>query len=84
MTDNDEYLKAQTQILADLSDVETNGIHTKKEYIIKLKDVTRPLIVSGYYPDVSLDDFSSLMGELLKKHNVEYSSGHLAELFDDT
>ncbi len=78
-----EQVKTQTKILSDLHDVETNGIHTQKEYIIKLKEVTRPLVISGYYPDVQLDDFCSLIGELLKKHNVEYSSGHLAELFDD-
>jgi len=83
MTDTDEYLKAQTKILADLADIENKGVMTKKEYILKLKDVTRPLIQSGYYPEIQLDDFCSLIGELLKKHNVEYSSGHLAELFDD-
>ena len=79
----DEQVKAQTKILADLEDFENKGVMTKKEYILKLKDVTRPLVLADYYPDTKLNDLCSLIGEMLGKYNIEYSSGHLAELFDD-
>lgn len=83
MTDTDEYLKAQTKILAEMADLEIKDFTTKKDYITNLKNVTRPLVASGYYQDKSLSDFCSLIGEMLEKYNISYPRTKLAELFDE-
>ena len=79
----DEQIKAQTKILADLENFESQGVMTKKEYILKLKDVTRPLVLADYYPDIQLNDLCSLIGEMLGKYNVSYSRTKLPEMFDE-
>jgi len=82
-TDTDEYVKQQTKILTDLSDFENKGVMTKKEYITNLRQVTRPLVLSGYYPDVQLNDLCSFIGDLLEKYNIAYSRTTLPSLFED-
>ena len=79
----DEQIKARNKILENLAYLNKESFAKKKDYIIQLKDVERPLVLSGYYPDVSLSDLCSHIGKTLTERNIEYSSGHLAELFDD-
>ena len=83
MTENDEYLKAQTKILAEMADLEIKDFTTKKDYITNLKNVTRPLVVSGFYQDKTMSDFCSLIQDMLEKYNISYQRTKLAELFDD-
>jgi hypothetical protein len=83
MTENDEYLKAQTTILAEMADLEIKDFTTKKDYITNLKNVTRPLLLSGFYEDKTLSDFCSLIQDMLEKYNISYPRTKLAELFDD-
>lgn len=81
--DIDEQIKAQRDILEKLSNFDTDSFKTKKQYIEELKDVTRPLIESGYYENVKLDDFCSFIGDLLEKYNISYSRKKLPALFED-
>ena len=83
MTDIDEYVKRRNEILTQLSTIEQNNFMSKKEFIIKLKEVERPLLKSGHYPDRQLSDLCSLIGETLEKYNVSYPRTKLPELFDD-
>lgn len=83
MTENDEYLKAQTKILAEMADLEIKDFTTKKDYITNLKNVTRPLVASGYYQGKTLSDFCSLIQDMLEKYDISYPRTKLAELFDD-
>ena len=83
MTDNTEYIKAQTKALADLEALENQDFVSKKDKIGNLKNATRPLIISGFYPDTALSDFCSLIQDMLEKYNISYSRTKLAELFDD-
>ena len=55
----DEYLKAKNQLLEKMSNHESQSFMTKKEFILKLRDIERPLIMSGYYPDLKLNDLCS-------------------------
>jgi len=79
----DEQIKQQSRILTDLADLDAKNFTTKKDYIIQLKDVTRPLILSGYYQDMHLSDFCSLISDILEKYNISYPRTKLPELFDD-
>lgn len=83
MTENDEYLKAQTKILAEMADLEVKDFTTKKDYITNFKNVTRPLVLSGFYEDKTLYDFCSLIQDMLEKYNISYPRTKLADLFDD-
>ena len=70
----EEYLNAQREILEHLEHMETKTFETKKEYVTRLIDVTRPLIKNGYYEGYKLDDLCSFIYEnLLKKHGVTVS-----------
>jgi len=79
----DEQVRAQTRILAELADLESKDFTTKKDYITNLKNVTRPLIVSGFYPDKTLSDFCSLIQDKLEEYSISYPRTKLAELFDE-
>ena len=43
----DEYVDAQKKIINELASLETKSFETKKSYILRLKEVTRPLIENG-------------------------------------
>jgi len=83
MTETDEYVKRTNEILENLTYINNESFTKKKSLIIQLKEMQRPLVLAGFYPDVSLDDLCSFIGNLLLDNHIEYSSGHLAELFDD-
>lgn len=81
----DEYVDAQTKILNQLSTLESSSFETKKEYIIRLKEVTRPLIENGFYEGYKLRDLCSFISnELLNKHGITYNkSGDYYALFSE-
>jgi hypothetical protein len=63
----------QNKILEDLSSIEHKDFETKKQYIMRLREVTRPLVEGGYYEGVKLKDLSSFIyRELLSKHSITY------------
>ena len=80
-----EYVQAQNKIIADLEGLETKDYETKTKYIQRLREVTRPLIESGYYEGVRLVDMASfIQKELLVKHNISYNtSGDYYSLFKE-
>lgn len=81
----DEYVLEQKKILNDLSNLETKDYETKKQYIFRLSEVTRPLVEAGYYEGVKLADMASFIHkELLTKHNVTYpDNGAYYAIFKD-
>ena len=60
-----EYLSEQNKILNELSNLENRSFETKKSYILRLRDTTRPLIESGYYEGLKLNDLCSFIYEKL-------------------
>lgn len=83
MNETDERVKQMNAILTEMANLDSEVGTTKKQYILKLKDQIRPLLLSGYFPDRTLSDHCSLIGELLEKHNISYPRTKLPELFDD-
>lgn len=81
----DEYVDAQKKIINELASLETKSFETKKSYILRLKEVTRPLIENGFYDGVKLKDLCSFIAnELLNKHDITYNkSGDYYELFSE-
>ena len=81
----DEYVLAQNQILEELTRLESNDYQTKTKKIIRLREVTRPLIEAGYYEGIRLADMASFIHrELLQKHKISYNnSGDYYALFKD-
>jgi DNA-binding phage protein len=80
-----EYVQAQNKIITDLEGLEGKSFETKKQYIVRLAEVTRPLVESGYYEGVKLADMASFIHkELLSKHNITYhADGEYYGLFKD-
>lgn len=66
------YTKRQSELLNELSVLENKDFETKKEYILQLKDVTKPLIESGYYDGLTMQDLATTVFDLLKKYDVTY------------
>ena len=68
-----EYVMQQNKILEELTGLEHKDFETKKQYIMRLREVTIPLIESGYYEGVKLQDTASfIQKELLSKHSITY------------
>ena len=67
-----QYAQTQQKILTELKTLDTKDFETKKEYIMRLKQVTRPLIESGYYQGKRLDDLAVIVYGLLEKYEVSY------------
>lgn len=68
-----EYIMQQNKILEDLSNIEHKDFETKKQYIMRLREVTRPLVEGGYYDGIKLNDLASfIQKELLSKHSITY------------
>jgi hypothetical protein len=81
----EEFVQAQNKILAELEGLEGKSFETKTQYIIRLREVTRPLVESGYYEGVKLQDMASfIQKELLDKHGISYvASGRYYSLFQE-
>jgi DNA-binding phage protein len=81
----EEYVSAQAKIISELASIEHKDFETKKEYIMRLREVTIPLIKSGYYEGVKLQDTASfIQKELLGKHGISYNnSGDYYSLFKE-
>lgn len=81
----EEYLLSQKDIINKLTSLENKSFETKKDYIVRLKEVTRPLIESGYYEGLRLNDLCSFIyDDLLKKHGVTVSRNDaFYALFDE-
>jgi hypothetical protein len=80
-----DYLTAQNKILSELEGLEGKSFETKKEYIKRLAEVTRPLVESGFYEGVTLNDMATFIHkELLTKHNISYTNdGNYYSLFKE-
>ena len=80
-----EYIVQQNKILEDLSSIEHKDFETKKQYIMRLREVTRPLVESGFYPGIKLHDLASfIQKELLSKHSITYpDNGSYYTIFKD-
>lgn len=68
----DEYVQQQQVILSELTNIERKDFDTKRNYIIRLKEVTKPLIENGYYDGLKSKDLATKIYELLQKNNVSY------------
>lgn len=70
----EEYLNSQRLILNELASLENKSFESKKSYIKRLREVTKPLIENGYYDGLKLNDLCSFIyDDLLKKHGVNIS-----------
>jgi len=80
-----EFVSAQNKILAELEGLEGKSFETKTKYIQRLREVTRPLVESGYYEGVKLSDMASfIQKELLGKHGISYNAdGDYYSLFKE-
>jgi len=78
-----EYVMQQQKILEDLSNIEHKDFETKKQYIMRLREVTRPLVESGYYDGIKLNDLASFIHkELVTRHGIShYQDGDYYSLF---
>lgn len=68
----DEYIVQQQKILTAMTELESKDFETKKQYIIRLKEVTRPIIMAGYYDGYELPDLAIKVYELLDTNKVSY------------
>lgn len=80
-----EYVQQQQKILQELTTIEHKDFETKKQYIIRLREVTRPLVEAGYYEGIRLHDLASfIQKELLGKHSITYpDNGSYYAIFND-
>lgn len=68
-----EYLTEQKRLIDELANIETKDFETKKSCIMRLREVTRPLVEHGYYPGIKVKDLSSfIFREILYRHNITY------------
>ncbi|UVF62303.1 hypothetical protein [Nitrososphaeria virus YSH_462411] len=79
----DEYVKSQSDIIEELKKIESDDFKTKEQKIIRLKEVTRPLIEAGYYEGVTVGHLASfIQKDILEKHNITYpNNGRYYSLF---
>ena len=75
--------KRINELYEQLSYIRDETFTKKRDLIIQLRENYRPMVMSGVFPDVQLQDLCSFIGKELKERNIGYSSGHLAELFED-
>lgn len=74
LASHDEYQKAQQSIITELSNLENKSFETKKQYIVRLREVTLPLVMDNFYEGVKKEDLCSFIyEELLKKHGITVS-----------
>ncbi len=86
MSDIDEYVQKQQEILSEINDIENMSKTTIKQKIIDLKNVTRPLVEAGYYPDKHVGHLCSIIRDKLKSYNLPFivnKSGWFYDLFDE-
>ena len=81
----DEYIKSQSIIIEELKQLEYDDFQTKEKKIIRLKEVTRPLIEAGYYAGIKIGDLASFIHkDILEKHNITYpNNGRYYGLFTE-
>jgi DNA-binding phage protein len=81
----DDYLTEQKRLINELSSIENQDYKTKTEKLKELIQITRPLVVAGYYPNIKLNDLSSFIRkEILDKYKISYNnSGDYYALFQD-
>ena len=87
MQDIEEYVKQQTVILEEINDLELKTEKTLKEKIINLKNVTRPLVESGYYPNKKIGNLCSIIRDKLRQYNIpsiEQRAGWFYALFEES
>jgi len=82
--DLSEYEKQYRDLLRKLSEVEQKDYSTKKELILRIKEVTKPLIKSGKYPGITEKDTALFLYNEIKNYGISYPSGHFYELFDES
>jgi len=84
MNDLQEYEKQYRELLRKLSEVEQKDYSTKKELILRLKEVTKPLIKSGKYPGISEKDTAIFLYNEIRNYGISYAQSAFYDLFDET
>ena len=74
LTNIEEYLKRQNELLDRLTQINNEDYRTKKEVIGQLIDATRPLVESGYYKWPK-KHFASFIYQQLEQYDIEYPRG---------
>lgn len=83
MNDLQEYEKQYRELLRKLSEVEKTDYNTKKELILRLREVTKPLIEAGKYPGIRTKDTALFLYNQISEYGITYSRGHFYELFPE-
>jgi len=74
LTNVEEHLKRQNELLDRLKQISNEDFKTKKEVIEQLIDATRPLVESGYYRWPK-KHFASFIYQQLEQYDIEYPRG---------
>lgn len=83
LTNIEEYLKRQNELLDRLTQINNEDFKTKREIIQELIDATRPLVLLGYYQWKKWF-FASFIYQQLEQYNIEYPRGEsFYNLFKD-
>ena len=83
LTNIEEYLKRQNELLDRLTQINNEDFKTKREIIQELIDATRPLFEAGYYQWKKWF-FASFIYQQLEQYNIEYPRGEsFYNLFKD-
>ncbi len=72
-TDLEQYAKKQVQVIETLHLIDQQDYETKKEYVIRLIEVTRPLVHSGRIPGVKPNQLAEHISSVLTMNNISYS-----------
>ena len=83
MTSDNDYIDAQQKLLNQLEADKDRSFKTRRELILRLKEMTYPLIQSGYYKNKTKKDLSSIIWGLLEEREISYDRSNYAKLFDD-
>ena len=70
--DAEDFQKKHKEYLEKLKDVDTQDYSTKKQLVIRLIEVTRPLIANGYVEGLKSEDLASYISNRLEEYNIEY------------
>ncbi len=83
LTNIEEYLKRQNELLDRLTQINNEDYKTKREIIQELIDATRPLFEAGYYQWKKWF-FASFIYQQLEQYNIEYPRNQaFYQLFED-
>ena len=79
-----DYQNKHLEYLNKLKDVDSKDFTTKKQLVIRLIEVTRPLIENGYVKGLKSEDLASYIGNRLEEYGISYyRDGNFYSLFKD-